>query len=118
MLRRFEPALACVVLLAASAAVAQAQPASTPVAPVTALGGVDQQAFEFVKAYAQTTPNIEQIPRWRDPICAQVIGLPADQAAQVKARIEDVAKAVGVAAAPAGCAANIEIAFAAQPQRI
>jgi hypothetical protein len=47
-----------------------------------------------------------------------IVGLPPDQAAQVKGRIEDVAKAVGVTPAPAGCSGNVQIAFAAQPQRL
>lgn len=112
MLRRFHPVLACAAGLTATAAMAQTAPVA-----LTA-GQAQKQAFDFVRAYSASTPKIDQIPRWSDPICAQVIGLPADQAAQVKARIEDVARAVGVTPAPAGCTANVEVAFAAQPQRL
>jgi hypothetical protein len=117
MSRRFHPALACTAWLAAGAAMAQTAPTRTNVA-VQASGSLDKQAFEFVQAYEAVTPEINQVPRWTVPLCVSVIGLPPDQAAQVKARIEDVAKAVGVLAAPAGCSGNVEIAFAAQPQRL
>ena len=111
MLPRFRPALACVAGLTATAAMAQT-------APPSASGPLDKQAFEFVQAYTATTPEVNQVPRWRDPLCVQVIGLPPDQAAQVKGRIDDVAKAVGVSTAPAGCSANVEIAFATPAQRL
>jgi hypothetical protein len=121
MLRRFHPVLTCAAWLTATAAMGQTAPsASTPdrPTPVASAGNVGRQTFDFVRAYAASTPKIDQIPRWQDPLCVQVIGLPADQAAQVKARVEDVAKAVGVSAAPAGCAANVEIVFTAEPQRL
>ena len=117
MLPRFHPALVCMGWLAASAAMAQTAPPERAAAPA-ASGGAGQQAFEFVQAYEAATPEVNQIPRWKDPLCVQVIGVPPDQAAQVKGRVEDVAKAVGLSAAPAGCQANVEIIFAAQPQRI
>lgn len=112
MLRRFHPVLACAAGLTATAAMAQTAPVA-----LTA-GQAQKQAFDFVRAYSASTPKIDQIPRWSDPICAQVIGLPADQAAQVKARIEDVAQAVGLAKARPGCGANVQIVFTAQPQAV
>jgi hypothetical protein len=118
MLRRFHPALACTAWLAATTAMAQTAPPRTNAAAPAASGSLDKQTFEFVQAYEAVTPEINQVPRWKVPLCVSVIGLPPDQAAQVKARIEDVAKAVGVAAAPAGCSGNVEIAFASQPQRL
>jgi hypothetical protein len=78
----------------------------------------ENQAFKFVTSYAASTIKIDQVPRWNDPVCAQVIGLPADQAAQVKARVEEVARAVGLKTGAADCTADIEIAFAAEPQRL
>ncbi|MGZ3345657.1 MAG: hypothetical protein ACXU82_13550 [Caulobacteraceae bacterium] len=116
MLRPIHPVLACAAWLTATAAMAQTAPPRANVALTT--GDVEKQAFEFVQAHAASTVKIDQIPRWRAPVCAQVIGLPDDQAAQVKARVEEVAKAVGTGAGPANCKANVQIAFAAQPQRI
>lgn len=121
MLSRFHPALACMAWLTASAAMAQTAPAAAPTrasTPPAASGSLDKQAFGFVQAYQAITPEINQVPRWKDPLCVHVIELPPEQAAQVKGRIEDVAKAVGLTIAPAGCQANVEIAFAPQPQRL
>jgi hypothetical protein len=117
MLRRFHPVLVCTAWLAATAAMAQTAPPRTNVA-APAPGSLDKQTFDFVQAYEAITPEINQVPRWKVPLCVSVIGLPPDQAGQVKARIEDVAKAVGGAVAPASCSVNVEIAFASQPQRI
>jgi hypothetical protein len=118
MLRPFYPALACAAVLAAAAAAAQAAPEPAAVTPVTAPGNLERQSFDFVQAHAAATIKIDQIPRWRVPVCAQVIGLPDNQAAQVKARVEEVAKAVGTGAGSADCKANVQIAFAAEPQRL
>src|SRR4051812_1795904 len=100
------------LLLSSTAAVALAQPKpaeSTTVAPITVEAApkpkvIEKQAHSFVESYA-AVPNaeIDQIGRWRDPVCVQVLGLPADQQTLVKARIDDVAQAVGLAKARAGC---------------
>jgi hypothetical protein len=80
---------------------------------------IQRQAHTFVESYA-ASPNAEldQIARWRDSVCVQVEGLPADSGALVKARIEDVAKAVGLPKAHAGCVANVEIVFTDKPQAL
>ena len=113
------------------AALAPAAVAPPPVAaPVTAvppvtvrapLNGMQirQQSFRFVRAYAAApNPELDQIARWRDPVCVQVVGLADGQDAQVKARIETVAREVGLPAARAGCRANVEIVFTPEPQRL
>ncbi len=105
----FHPALVGAAWLTATAAVAQ-----TPPAPAEAA----KQAASFVQSYAAPTARLHQIARWDDPICVQVTGLLPNQAAQVKARIEDVAKALGASLAPAGCAPGIEIVFSEQPQGV
>jgi hypothetical protein len=97
-------------------------PGPTAVAPVTVQGAappktVQRQTFDFVQKYAATpNPEIEQITRWRDPVCVQVEGLQDAQAALIKARIADVAKSVGLPAARSSCGANVEILFTDQPQ--
>ena len=80
---------------------------------------IERQAHTFVESYA-ASPNAEldQVARWRDPVCVQVEGLPADSGGLVKARIEDVAKAVGLPKARAGCTANVEIVFTDKPQAL
>ncbi len=119
--------IAC-VLGSAPAALAQPAPAQAKtsaisVAPLTVQAApspaeVEKQTSSFVKAYAASTARLDQIARWRDPICVQVSGLVADQAALVRARLEDVAKAVGRGAQQAGCRPNIEIMFAVDPQAL
>jgi hypothetical protein len=131
--RRIASALfACVLCPPPAAALAQAAPppaartaAATTVAPVTVTAPakprvIEKQASAFVLSYAAAqNPEIGQIGRWRDPVCVQVVGLPQpDEAAKIQARIESVAQAVGLPAARAGCTANVEIVFSAEPQRI
>jgi hypothetical protein len=129
MSSRFASFLSASVLsLAATAALAQGAPPapaqSTTVAPLTVQAApppkvVEQQSRSFVQSYA-AAPNTEvnQIGRWREAVCAMAIGLPADQAASVKARIEDVAGAVGLHKASPKCLANVEVVFSDKPQAV
>ncbi len=98
-------------------------PAETTVAPVTVTATskpevIEKQSFETVKKLAApANPVIGQIARWRDPVCAAVVGLPReDQAAAIKDRIESVAQAVGLPAAGPKCIANVEVVFSPDPQ--
>ncbi len=133
MPNRFASVLIAFALCSAPLA-ALAQPASPPAAkgePSTTVATVtiqappkpkviEKQTFTFVQSYAAVqNPEIGQIGRWQDPVCVQVVGLlQADQAALIKARIEGVAKAVGVPAAGANCTANVEIVVTDQPQHV
>ena len=58
------------------------------------------QAASFVQSYAAATAK-RAIARWTHPICVRVVGLADNQAAAVEARVEDVAKRVGVRIQPA-----------------
>jgi hypothetical protein len=129
MLYRFACVLIASLLGSASAALAQPAPAateapSTTVAPVTVQAAakpkvIEKQSHSFVLSYAAAqNPEIDQIARWHGPICVQAEGLSAAQAAMLKARIEDVAKAVGLPAARPGCRANVEIVFSDKPQAV
>jgi hypothetical protein len=96
-------------------------PEGTPtVAPVaveaTEPTALKKQTYSFVDTYAAATPRLDQYARWTNPICVTVQGLSSDQEAQIKARVEEVAKGVGVRVEGKGCRANIEIKFSAQPQ--
>jgi hypothetical protein len=98
--------------------------AAQPVAPVTVQGTVapavvNKQASNFVQAHAAAAnPEIDQIGRWHEAVCVQVTGLIPAQAADVAARIEDVANSVGLKVLMPGCRSNIEIVFTDQPQRV
>jgi hypothetical protein len=128
MSNRFASILIAAFLGSASAALAQPASASaTGVAPVTVTAQglpprkvIEKQSSDFVQHFAGiANPEIDQIGRWHEAVCAQVEGLPPVQAAVVKARIESVAQAVGLPAAWAkGCRANVEIVFSDQPQAV
>ena len=105
---------------------ALAQPASAPsstLAPVTVTAAppkvVERQSYSFVQSFAAApNPELDQIGRWHGPVCVQVVGLIPDQAAMIKARIEDLAKAVDLHVLPQGCLSNIQILFTSQPQAL
>ena len=135
MLKRFCFALACLPALTATAAMPQTAPVpaakaapATTVAPLTVQASpspkvIQKQSRSFVQTYAAApNPEIDQIGRWHDGVCVQVVGLlQADQAAMIKARIEGVAREVGLPApwtTPEGCKANVEIVFTDQPQAV
>jgi hypothetical protein len=122
---------ASALALAAGAALAQSGPPPVDAAKAadpTAVSGVtveatptpkviERQSWNFTQSFA-AEPNAErdQLVRWRDPVCVNVVGLVDAQAAKIKARIEDVAKAVDVPIAKRDCSANIEIVFTGRPQ--
>jgi hypothetical protein len=97
---------------------------ATTVAPVTVQAApatpkqVLQRSRTFVETHAASTAKIDQLARWRDPLCVSVDGLVPEQATAVKARIEDVAKAVGLKLQRPGCKANIEVVFTSKPQNL
>jgi hypothetical protein len=133
MLKLFPPVLSCAAWIMATAALAQPAPAppakdapSTTVAPVTVTAAapttpkvIEKKSRSFVQSYAAApNPEVDQISRWHDPVCVQVEGLVPQQAAVIKARIEGVAKAVGLPAPRAGCTANVEVVFTDKPQAV
>ena len=94
--------------------------ASTTVAPLivqaTKPAELKKQTYDFVQTFAATTDMLDQVARWTQPVCLNVQGLPAPSAAEVQARIEEVAKALKVGVKQAGCKPNIQIAFTSQPK--
>ncbi len=119
-------ALFAAAVILPTGALAQAPapaPAGSAVAPLTVQGTpppemMEEWAQSFVRSYAKPTAKLGQLARWGDPLCVQVLGLNPAPAAMVAARVEDVARAVGLKVLPAGCTANIEIVFADQPQHL
>jgi hypothetical protein len=125
MPNRSASVLTCAAWLAATTALAQPAGKSPPaatVAPVTVEGVappkvVYERARKFVQSFAKSaSPEINQIGRWRDPVCVEAIGLIGRQETYVQQRISDVAKAVGLHIQGAGCRPNIEIVFTDAPQ--
>lgn len=124
--------IACAFAAGASAALAQTSPAAAPptsaksesgtiVAPVIVGGAappkvIQQQTWSFVQAYADAAPRLGLIGRWREPICVKVVNLTPEQGAMVQARVEQVARGVGLPVRKAGCESNIQIVLSSQPQ--
>ena len=50
-----------------------------------------------------------QLPTFRNPVCPEVIGLPAEQGNVIVARVRKVAQHVGVKLAKPGCSGNLRI---------
>ena len=108
-------------LLAAGAAAAQPSAPSNTVAPVTVRARLTPREARaksetFVQTYARPTAKLDQFARWQDPVCVAVSGLKAEQAALTKARVEEVAKGVGLKLGRPNCKPNIDIRFADPPQ--
>lgn len=98
-------------------------PQPTAVAPLTVQGAappmiIERQSRSFVQSHAAPIAKINQIGRWHEPICVQVVNLVPEQAAAVKARVEQVAGEVGVKVAKPGCRSNIQIVVTGQPQAL
>jgi len=122
--------LACAASLIANAALAQSAPPAKPnpgptaVAPVTVQAPVtpkviEKQTYNLVQSFAVVgNPEVDQIVRWRDPVCVQAIGLIPRQNDAIAARITDVAKALDLHVGRPGCHANVEIVFTDQPQAV
>jgi hypothetical protein len=117
-----------VIALAFGAGAAAAQTAApakpgTPasVSPLTVQGAappktIREQAWTFAKLYTMGGAKLDLIGRWREPICVQVVNLTPEQAAMVQARIEEVARGVGVKIMKPGCRSNIQVVMTTQPQ--
>ena len=118
----FAPFVLCLALPALG--MAQAQPApATPVPSVTVKGQaspavVHRQVQNFVQAHAASTAKIDQIGRWHGGVCIQVTGVIPDQATKIQARIDDVARSVGLPVQKGDCHSNIQIVFTDQPQAL
>jgi hypothetical protein len=111
--------------LLATAAAAQAQPSapSTTVAPVTVQAPLTphealKKSQSFVQTYAKASAKLDQFARWEDPVCVGVSGVAPEQVAAIKARVEQVAKSVGLKLGLPACKANIDIRFADPPQAL
>jgi hypothetical protein len=105
-----------------SAAGVSAAPPALAVAPLTVQGVappkmIERESDDFVhKLTVAPNPEVDQIDRWRDPVCVEVLGVQADQAALIKTRIESVAGSLGLPKTSANCSANVEILFTGRPQ--
>jgi hypothetical protein len=78
---------------------------------------IKKQTYSFVRSYAAATNRINQIGRWHEAVCVEVIGLPVvAQALRITSRIQTLAHDLGLPATPDHCQQNVEILFTDQPQ--
>ena len=90
----------------AGVAAAQDVPPASPSAEIVVTGrrGQEQQVKDFVAALTPAPDGA--IPRFVDEVCPAAAGLLPEQNAALAARIKTVAAAIGIKAAPEGCAPN------------
>lgn len=62
----------------------------------------------------------ENVARWRHQICARVVGIAPEHAEFMRARMVEIAEAVGapLATGQEKCSANLTVAFTPQPQQL
>ena len=114
-------ALAAGGLVMATAAAAQPVQAVPPSSRLANPARIERQAADFVQSYGAFTSGASassrRTGRWARGLCVAFDGLAPAQETAVSARIEEVAKTVGVGVRPADCEpANLEIAVTANPQ--
>jgi hypothetical protein len=113
--------IAAVLAMGGGRTLAQEPQQASPVSPLTVEGAappkvIKERSWSFVQAYTVSNEKTDLVGRWREPICVQVVNLTPEQAAMVKARIEEVARGVGLSSAGPGCRSNIQIVLTGQPQ--
>jgi hypothetical protein len=110
MTKRF--ALLLISVVATGEAVAQpADPTIIVSASPTTKDEIRREAEDYVSATG-IAEGTRPAARWTDPICPSIIGVSADNAETVRAKLISVAGDVGVAVAKQPCKSNIVIAFA------
>jgi hypothetical protein len=75
-----------------------------------------QEIRRFVRGHARLT-RIDQLARWREPVCPRVLNLPSAYANFITDRITTVAREAG-APTQADCSPNVTIVFTTEPQAV
>ena len=105
------------LLISASSALAppqQAQSTSGASQPIVVEGRPTKEtASEYVDKLLPAAGNDAQFGRFETPLCAKVIGLTDDLAAQVVDRIDQVARATKIQVASGSCTPNLLVVAAA-----
>ena len=111
----------------AQSTIASPQQPSTPLPGVTVTakptppapsGSTYNRALNFIDSRGQVAPS-GKLARWADPICPMTLGLSPEQAKFVSYRVRHVADLVGAPKIKGGrCAANVEIVFTTEPQKL
>ncbi|THD58878.1 hypothetical protein [Phenylobacterium sp.] len=76
-------------------------------------------ASQYVRSHLPVSTFTEQYPRFHEPICVKVQGLPAEFNAFVAKRVVDLAASVNArVASSSDCRANIHVIFDPEPQAL
>jgi hypothetical protein len=62
--------------------------------------------------------NNEGLPRWKLPVCPQVIGLPQEEGEYILGRISEVARTAGISLAGEQCRPNLYIVVTPDPRQL
>jgi len=119
---------AVLALLGTGAASASSGSAGGAKAAPTDLSGVTVRApqkpdplvdrtTQFVRQHLPENTFSDQYPRFRDPVCVRVIGLPPEFDGFIAARVVAIANQVGAPVAKAAdCTPNVNVIFSTAPQ--
>ena len=108
MARAFSSSLIAGLLITLGSPSAQAQDDRT----INVIGRKPEEVRQEAKDFVRRTGVAERpVARWIDPVCPQVMGVSAEIAARVEARIREIAKEVKARVAPQPCDGNILISF-------
>jgi hypothetical protein len=74
----------------------------------------------FVASHSAPSTRINQLGRWREPVCPVVTGLQTPSRDLVTREILDVARRVGapIVSGSKACSTTVEIVFAKEPQAL
>ncbi len=76
---------------------------------------LEQRVSKFVYEVAGLQ-NREEMPRWRQPVCPLVGGLPRDEGEFILGRLSNIAREAGVPLAAEDCRPNLFITVTPNPQ--
>ena len=120
--------LAVLAALVASIARAQSSPPAAPSSRNTQ--GIDEVTVSAQRV-RELTPRVQKfvgqiaalendegLPRWKVPVCPQVIGLPQQEGEFILGRISEIARTAGIALAGEQCRPNLYLVVTLDPRQL
>ena len=110
--------------LSATSAAANQQPAARPSDTIDTVEVIAQREAkrQAIHTYVANVTRFDgdNIARWRDPICARVVGVAADHGKFMRTRIAEIAQAVGAPLAEdqENCRANLTVVLTQHPANL
>jgi hypothetical protein len=123
----FTVAAVLAVLLAATESPAAADPPSSPIAPagagaaplpqvtISARRALQRKLSSFVYGITDLH-NAEGVPRWNEPVCPLVAGLPREEGEFILGRVSEIARAAQVPLAGEHCLPNLHVLVSPDPE--